>query len=96
MIDGTKLKIGDKEFVVSALNFKQVRELRPLFKKLQDLQGGENVDSEQLDAMIEIVHQGLQRNYPDITKEELEENLDMQNIQGIINAVTGQARVKNV
>ena len=95
MIDGVKIQIGDKEFEVPALNFKRVRELRPLFKKLQDLQGDQNVDSEQLDAMIEIVHQGLQRNYPDITKEELEEILDMQNIQGIIEAVTGQARVKN-
>lgn len=94
MIDGELVRIGEKEYTVPALNFKRVREVQKLLEKIGTVNIGQILTDDQLNMMIEIAHIGLQRNYPDITKEELEEILDLNNIYDVVLAVTGQAGLK--
>jgi hypothetical protein len=94
MIDGELIKIGEKEYTVPALNFKRVRTVQKLLEEIGTVNVGQILTDKQLDMMIEITHIGIQRNYPEMTKEELEENLDLNNIFDVVQAVTGQTGLK--
>ena len=94
MIDGKPIKIGEKEYVVPALSFAQVRKSRNLLDKIGKIPEEQELTEEHLDMMREITHMGLQRNYPDITKEELEEILDLDNIYDVMEAITGASNLK--
>ena len=92
MIDGIVMKLGDKEYTVPPLNLKRVRKLLPV---LQDVIGKpvNELTEEQLNSLTEIVFQSLQRNYPDITKDEVEEIIDFKNLRVVVGAVLGQNRL---
>jgi len=95
VIEGEVLKIGEQEFTVPAINFKGVKKIEKLLKKLMEIPAvGGILTVDQIDVMTEIVLVGLSRNYPDLTKQQLEEILDMNNIQTVIEAITGQAGLK--
>jgi hypothetical protein len=96
VIDGLVLKIGEQEFIVPAVNFKGVKRIEKLLKKLCDIPAkGGVLNIDQVDIITEIVLIGLQRNYPDLTKDQLEGILDFNNIQRVLEAVTGQAGFKS-
>jgi len=86
-IPGVKLNLGGKIYVCPPLNFKSLRIIRP---KLAMLTSGTSIpNEEQLDGVIDVVQLALQRNYPDITREELEEVVDLDNLKDIIAVVMG-------
>jgi len=97
MIDGKVLMIGDQKFIVPAINFKGVKKIEELLKRLGSIPAaGGFLRIDQIDILTEIVLVGLSRNYPDLTKQQLEEILDMNNIQTVLEAVTAQAGFKKV
>ena len=91
MIDGIEQKIGENTFIVPPLNFKGIKKLLKLLDQLQKAPHGTD---EQFDLMCDVVLIGLQRNYPELTRDELEEILDIENIHPVIEAITGQAGLK--
>jgi hypothetical protein len=92
MIDGIELKLGEREYIVPPLNLKRVRKLLPI---LQDVIGKpvNELTEEQIDSLSEVVFQALQRNYPNITKEEVEDIIDFKNLRMVVGAVLGQNRL---
>ena len=89
MIEGVKINIGGVDYVAPPLNFRQIRQLRPVIDKMADATQVSNFSDEQIDNIITIVHAALSRNYPDITKEVLEDALDLGNMAKVIQAIMG-------
>lgn len=84
MIDGTPVKLGGTEYIVPPLNLKAVRLIQPLLPKLNSM----NLqDPETIDAMVELVHVALKRNYPDLTKDAVEEIVDIGNLGPVVSAI---------
>ena len=83
MIEGIDIRIGGKTLTFPSLSLKQVRVLLP---KLQTATAS-SFDAENMDTILEVVHAALTRNYPEMTKEELEDGLDMRNMAQAMKAV---------
>ena len=85
--DGVVVRIGNKELVVPPLNFKILRKIQPKLQQLTTV--GQVPDDEQIDSILEVVHLAVSRNYPEMTREELEELVDLGNLPAIIGAIMG-------
>jgi len=72
LIDGIAVKLGGQEYTLAPLTIRQLKKLAPIFETLN--QGGGVIS--QLDAVIELLHASFSRNYPDMTKDQLEDLLD--------------------
>jgi len=86
---GDKVTIGDREFVVPPLTFKQIRNLEPQIKLMGsgDIRPGET--QEKFNALITVVHAALSRNYPQLSRDDLEDLIDLSNVLPVVNAVMG-------
>ncbi len=86
---GVKVKIGGEEFVVPPLNLKSLRNMQD---RLANFKGG--FDPASTEIVIDAAHAALLRNYPEITKEWLEENLDVANMQDVMESVMDSSGLK--
>lgn len=92
MIDGTEIKMGGETYIVPPLNFKRLKKIQPLLAKLSTLTPtAGDVNEEQFDAAVEIVHLALTRNYPDLEREKVEELIDLRNLPFVMAAIMGQS-----
>ena len=89
MIEGIVIQMGGKEFTVPALSLGQVRRLLPKIEKISTVNG--LLNAEQMDCIVDVVHAAVIRNYPALTKEEVEDLIDLGNAAVIIKAVMGQS-----
>ena len=89
---GSEVELQNMTLVIPPLNFKAFREhgaLKKLqvvidgMKKLQVTQAFDLPDAV-LDAAVELTFLAAKRNYPDISKEQIEEGLDFDNIGDVI------------
>jgi hypothetical protein len=87
LIEGVKLNLGGREFVAPPLNFKALRALTPKLAILSAM--GDVPTGEQIDVVLDVVHAALVRNYPDLTREELEDLLDLANLAKALVAIMG-------
>jgi ribosomal protein L18E len=88
--EGKTIKAGGKEWIIPALTFKQLKRLRDKLSKLSIKSNG-IPEPEQLDVIVEVVHASLSRNYPEVTLEEVEDMIDMDNVLTVLGAVMGQS-----
>ena len=88
---GVKLTLGGREFVALPLNLKALRELAPRFPVLTGM--GDVPTGPQIDVVSDIVYSALLRNHPDLTRDELEELLDLENLARALQAVMGAPQV---
>ncbi len=79
LIDGVKVTIGRRDFIVPPLNLKAVKRVGQLVPVMMAADGS----VESIDAAIEVIHLALKRNYPELTRDELEEELDLANLAPI-------------
>lgn len=87
MIDGIVVKMSGEEYIVPPLSFKQLRSLQPRLALLSSVNGIPT--TEQLEAVSEVVHAALSRNYPDLTADAVNDMLDLGNMGAIIPAIMG-------
>jgi hypothetical protein len=89
LIDGVAVKFGRRELIAPPLTFQALKRLKPqqvILKSMRDA-GGEEFTEEQFDALVTIVHTALKRNYPNMPREEIENDLDLANCKAIMNAI---------
>lgn len=91
-IPGVRLNIGGTDYIVPALNFRILRQVQPRLHALTSMAA--IPDDEQLNTVIDIVLMALQRNYPDMTRETLEEAVDLDNLKEIVAAIMGLSGLK--
>lgn len=91
-LDGAQLKLGKEPLTVPPLNFKA---LRAHAAELKTMQGGLPLSADAdtiggyVAAVAKVVHAALRRNYPHISPEWVEDNLDMGNITEVTLVVMG-------
>ena len=89
MLDGISVTIDGNELIIPALNFASIRRLRPQIDALAMMPLSAGLSDEQIDTVITIIHTALVRNYPAITKADVEEMLTIANVRPIVNAIMG-------
>jgi hypothetical protein len=85
--DGIAVRMGAREWIVPPLNLRQLKRLAPKFALLGTV--GAGMGDEQIDALVEIAHAALSRNYPALTPEEVAELVDLGNAGVLVKAIVG-------
>jgi hypothetical protein len=82
------LEIGGKHFELKPLNLKSLKKLaeKGYLQKLSSMNSG-LLEADQLEAVIQTVAIALQRSYPDVTAEWLEDVIEVQELSGVLNAI---------
>lgn len=81
LLDGVTVRIGRREFIVPPLNIKSLKRAAKLAPVMEG--GGEA----SFDACVDVIHMAVVRNYPDVTRDDIEEELDAGNLPAVVDAV---------
>lgn len=82
MIKGTDIELGGTVYTVPPLNLASLERFQD---RLATYNGG--IDKESVAFVVEVAHAAIKRNYPQMTIDELKENIDLGNIRDIFGAV---------
>jgi len=93
VIPGVAVMMGGREWTVPPLTLGQLRRLMPKVRELSEI--GAQMGETQIGVLVEIVAAALQRNYPDITAETVENLLDLGNAGRVLNAVLTGSGLKS-
>lgn len=88
------IQLNGQDFVVLPLNWKQLREQRGniiIITQMKTLANASMFTEEQQEAILSVVLAALQRKRSDITREFVEEHLDLGNVGELIQVVFGAA-----
>jgi hypothetical protein len=85
VIPGVAVMMGDREWTIPPLTLGQLRRLMPKIRQLSEI--GAQMSETQIEVLVEIVTAALQRNYPDVAAETVENLLDLGNAGPVLNAV---------
>ena len=85
MIPGVAVGMGGQDWIVPPLTLGQLRRLLPKVRQLTEI--GASMGEAEIGVLIDIVTVALQRNYPDITSDKIENVLDLGNAGAVLNAV---------
>jgi hypothetical protein len=77
--------MGGETWLIPPLTLGQLRRLMPKVRQLTDVDA--SMGEPQIAVLVEIVATALQRNYPDVTFEQVENLLDLGNAGAVLNAV---------
>lgn len=93
MFPGVRVAMGGREWTVPPLTLGQLRRLMPKVRQLTEI--GAQMGELQIGVLVEIVAAAMQRNYPDVTPEAVEELLDLGNAGTVLNAVLTGSGLKS-
>jgi hypothetical protein len=85
VIPGVIVAMGGQQWTVPPLTLGQLRRLMPKVRQLTEI--GAQMGETQIGVLVEIVTAALQRNYPEMTTEAVENLLDLANAGPVLNAV---------
>ena len=86
------MTMGGKNWIVPALNFKQIREFLPKLKAIAAVPDIGGIPSEKnMTVSSGLILAALKRNYPTLTENDVEEMLDLNNVGSLTLAVMGQS-----
>lgn len=85
MIPGVPVRMGGQDWLIPPLTLGQLRRLMPKVRQLTET--GASMGESQIGVLVEIVAAAMQRNYPDMTVDIVENLLDLSNASHVLNAV---------
>jgi len=85
MIPGVPVAMGSQDWMVPPLTLGQLRRLMPKVRQLTEI--GVSMGEAQIAVLVDIVTAALQRNYPEMTPDKVENLLDLGNASAVLNAV---------
>jgi hypothetical protein len=85
MVPGVTVTMGGQDWVVPPLTLGQLRRLMPKVRQLTEI--GASMGEAQISVLVDIVTSALQRNYPELTTNEVENLLDLGNASAVLNGV---------
>lgn len=92
--DGVIIKIGSVKRVIPALTLRQVKNLREHLNTLTNIK--DEPTNTEMESLVAVCHAALSRNYPELTIEELEDDIDLNTLQHVVKAVVGQSGLEVV
>jgi hypothetical protein len=93
MIPGVAVAMGGQDWTVPPLTLGQLRRLMPKVRQLAEI--GASMGEAQIAVLVDIVAAALQRNYPEMTPDEVENLLDLGNASAVLNAVLTGSGLKS-
>jgi hypothetical protein len=94
MLLGVAITMGGQDWIVPPLTLGQLRRLMPKVRQLNEVDA--SMGETQIAVLVEIVTSALQRNYPEMTPEKVENLLDLGNASAVLNAVLTGSGLKPV
>lgn len=88
--EGEPFKLGGKWYIIPSLSTKRARQLWPKIRGLNQNINEETLPDKHHDA-VEVIHSAISRNYPDVTFDEIDELVDMNNMKRLLLIVSGQS-----
>src|SRR6266566_5590059 len=85
MIPGVSIPMAGQDWLIPPLTLGQLRRLLPKVHQLTEI--GASMGEAQIGILVEIVAAALQRNYPEMTTDVVENLLDLGNASAVLNAV---------
>jgi len=85
LIPGVEVAMGGENWLIPPLTLGQLRRLMPKVRQLTEIDAA--MGEAQIGILVEIVAAALQRNYPEMTQETVENLLDLGNAGAVLNAV---------
>lgn len=85
MVPGVTVAMGGQDWIVPPLTLGQLRRLMPKVRQLTEI--GASMGEPQIAVLVDIVTAALQRNYPEMTTDQVENFLDLGNASAVLNAV---------
>jgi hypothetical protein len=85
MVPGVVVTMAVQDWLVPPLTLGQLRRLMPKVRELTEI--GASMGESQIGVLVEIVTAALQRNYPEISTDHVEDLLDLGNASAVLNAV---------
>lgn len=79
---GIEIELGDQRLVCPPLSLATIEQMRD---KLEAMSGADMKDK--VSTVIECAHSALKRNYPDITREEVADGIDLGTMEDVMVAV---------
>ena len=92
---GVWVRFGLEEYRVPPLAFGVLQELAQHVDVLQSMDPS-HPTQEQMGIVFWLVHKALQRNYPDMTLEQVQEMLDLENCTAVLEATLSAAGFRRV
>ncbi len=84
MSETQKIVIAGKEIAVYPANLGRVKKIIPIIRRLGEISDSQELTEQVLDDMLALLEIILSRNNPEITREFLDENLDLENSREIL------------
>lgn len=91
MIPGKSVKIGGKDYILPPLTLGMLEIYQD---PIDEFQSGVNVSSKSWTTVINVVHDALKRNYPDVPRTVITENLEMRHVMDIFAALMSLSGVE--
>ena len=92
LLSGVKVTMGGREYTLPPLTLGSLKRIGNKINTLSKIDSVPN--EEQTDAIAQIVLASVNRNYPEITQDELLEMIDLGNLKEIFEAVLGLSGIK--
>lgn len=88
LIPGAPITLGNRDFIVPALSFGQLKGLK---KELELTDNPQEMTEQVFEGLITIVTAAIGRNYPEIKREEVENLIDFNNVKQLMAAIKGES-----
>ena len=85
MIPGIEIALGGQTFTVAPMNMKTLQIVTPLLGSLRGIEGG-GLTQENIQNIVTIIQLAINRNHPDVTFDFVNENMDLVNMGGLLEA----------
>jgi hypothetical protein len=82
MIPGTEIKIGAKGYILPPLGFDGLKRMAETWKTYDEMS-----EEGKLDALIQMVHAALVRNYPDLALDEVRNSIHAHEVTALNDAM---------
>lgn len=90
MIKGISFDFGEKTLVIPPISLGALEQLQEQLTEFN----GNALDKKQLSTVIEAAHAALRRNYPELTREEVGELIDLANFMEVFDCVMDVSGMK--
>jgi hypothetical protein len=91
MIPGTTIAMGGQDWLVPPLTLGQLQRFFPRVQELVAARQAGDLAPDQLGMLVEIITAAMQRNYPEITADQVGNLLDLGNATTVLRATLANA-----